>query len=93
MHHSVAELKENIHKYGYKVVLFRFLYDIIYNVPVYLRAVLLASFKTLVLKNMFLGDYFVAITSSATLRETSTIWATLSSNWTKTLQLFPLLKS
>ena len=63
MHSSVAELKENIHKYGYKVMGFRYLYDVIYNVLVYSGTVLLASFKTLVLKNMLIGDCFVVINS------------------------------
>ena len=63
MHNSVAELKENIHKYGYKVMLFRYLYDVIYNVLVYSGTVFLASFKTLVLKNMLIGDCFVVINS------------------------------
>ncbi|MBQ4274237.1 MAG: ABC transporter ATP-binding protein [Clostridia bacterium] len=63
MHNSVAERKENIHKYGYKVMLFRYLYDVIYNVLVYSGTVFLASFKTLVLKNMLIGDCFVVINS------------------------------
>lgn len=63
MHSSVAALKENIHKYGYKVMGFRYLYDVIYNVLVYSGTVLLASFKTLVLKNMLIGDCFVVINS------------------------------
>ncbi len=63
MHNSVAELKDIVRKYGYKVMFFRYLYDVIYNVLVYSGTVLLASFKTLVLKNMLIGDCFVVINS------------------------------
>ncbi len=63
MRSSVAELKDIVHKYGYKVMFFRYLYDVIYNVLVYSGTVLLASFKTLVLKNMLIGDCFVVINS------------------------------
>ena len=63
MRSSIAELKDIVHKYGYKVMFFRYLYDVIYNVLVYSGTVLLASFKTLVLKNMLLGDCFVVINS------------------------------
>ena len=63
MRSSIAEMKDIVRKYGYKVMFFRYLYDVIYNVLVYSGTVLLASFKTLVLKNMLLGDCFVVINS------------------------------
>lgn len=63
MHDSVAEMKDIVHKYGYKVMFFRYLYDVIYKVLVYSGTVILASFKTLVLKTMLLGDCFVVINS------------------------------
>ncbi len=63
MRSSIAEMKDIVHKYGYKVMFFRYLYDVIYNVLVYSGTVLLASFKTLVLKNMLIGDCFVVINS------------------------------
>ena len=63
MHNSVSEMKEIIHKYGYKMMFFRYLFDFVFNVVVYTGTIILAAFKTLVLKNMLLGDCFVVINS------------------------------
>ena len=63
MHNSVSEMKEIVHKYGYKMMFFRYLFDFVFNVVVYTGTIILAAFKTLVLKNMLLGDCFVVINS------------------------------
>ena len=63
MHSSVAEMKEIVDKYGYKLMFFRYLFDFIFDVVVYTGTIILATFKTLVLKNMLLGDCFVVINS------------------------------
>ncbi len=63
MHSSVAEMKEIVNKYGYKLMFFRYLFDFIFDVVVYTGTIILAAFKTLVLKNMLLGDCFVVINS------------------------------
>ena len=63
MHTSVAEMKEIINKYGYKLMFFRYLFDFVFDVLVYSGAIVIAAFKTLVAKNMLLGDCFVIINS------------------------------
>lgn len=52
MHNSVSEMKEIVHKYGYKMMFFRYLFDFVFNVVVYTGTIILVAFKTLVLKNM-----------------------------------------
>lgn len=63
MHSSIAEMKEIVNKYGYKMMFFRYLFDFVFDVVVYTGSIILAAFKTLVLKNMLLGDCFVVINS------------------------------
>lgn len=63
MHGSVSEMKEIVNKYGYKMMFFRYLFDFVFDVAVYTGTIILATFKTLVLKNMLLGDCFVVINS------------------------------
>lgn len=63
MHSSISEMKEIVHKYGYKMMFFRYLFDFVFDVVVYTGTIILAAFKTLVLKNMLLGDCFVVINS------------------------------
>ncbi len=63
MHSSVAEMKEIVNKYGYKMMFFRYLFDFVFDVVVYSGTIVLAAFKTLVAKNMLLGDCFVVINS------------------------------
>ena len=63
MRSSVAEMKKIVNKYGYKMMFFQYLFDFIFDVVVYSGAIVLAAFKTLVAKNMFLGDCFVVINS------------------------------
>ena len=63
MRSSISEMKDIVRKYGYKMMFFYYLFDFIFDVVVYSGAVILAAFKTLVLKNMLLGDCFVAINS------------------------------
>lgn len=63
MHSSISEMKEVVDKYGYKMMFFRYLFDFIFIVVVDCGAITLAAFKTLVLKNMLLGDCFVIINS------------------------------
>ena len=63
MHSSISEMKEIVNKYGYKLMFFRYLFDFIFDVVVYSGAITLAAFKTLVSKNMLVGDCFVVINS------------------------------
>lgn len=63
MHNSVSEMKEIVNKYGYKMMFFRYLFDFVFDIVVYTGTSVLAAFKTLVLKNMLLGDCFVVINS------------------------------
>ena len=63
MHSSVSEMKEIVNKYGYKMMFLRYLFDFIFDIVVYTGSIILAAFKTLVLKNMLLGDCFVVINS------------------------------
>ena len=63
MHSSISEMKEIVNKYGYKMMLFRYLFDFVFDVVVHSGAIVLAAFKTLVAKNMLLGDCFVVINS------------------------------
>lgn len=63
MHKSVLEMKEIVNKYGFKMMFFRYLFDFVFDVVVYTGTTILATFKTLVLKNMLLGDCFVVINS------------------------------
>jgi len=63
MHSSISEMKEIVNKYGYKMMFFRYLFDFIFDVVVYSGTIVLAALKTLVAKNMLLGDCFVVINS------------------------------
>lgn len=63
MHNSVAEMKDIVNKYGYKMMFFRYLFDFIFDVVIDTGTIILAAFKTLVLKNMYFGDCFVVINS------------------------------
>ena len=63
MHSSIAEMKEIVNKYGYKMMFFRYLFDFVFDVVVHSGTIVLAAFKTLVAKNMLLGDCFVVINS------------------------------
>ncbi len=63
MHSSISEMKEIVNKYGYKMMFFRYLFDFVFDVVVDSGTIILAAFKTLVAKNMLLGDCFVVINS------------------------------
>lgn len=63
MHESVAEMKEIVNRYGYRIMFFRYLFDLVFGVAVNAGTIILAAFKTLVRKSMPLGDCFVAINS------------------------------
>ena len=63
MHSSISEMKGIVDKYGYKMMFFRYLFDFVFDVVVYSGTIVLAAFKTLVLKNMLLGECFVVINS------------------------------
>ena len=63
MHASISEMKGIVNQFGYKLMLFRYLFDFVFNVVVYAGTIVLAAFKTLVAKNMLLGDCFVVINS------------------------------
>ena len=63
MHSSISEMKDIVNKYGYKIMFFRYLFDFIFDVVVHSGTIILAAFKTLVAKNMLVGDCFVVINS------------------------------
>ena len=63
MHSSISEMKDIVNKYGYKIMFFRYLFDFIFDVVVHSGTIVLAAFKTLVAKNMLVGDCFVVINS------------------------------
>ena len=63
MHSNISEMKEIVNKYGYTMMFFRYLFDFIFDVVVHSGTIVLAAFKTLVAKNMLLGDCFVVINS------------------------------
>ncbi len=63
MHSSIRDMKEIVHKYGYKIMFFQYLMNFAFDVVVYSGTIILTTFKTLVLKNMLLGDCFVVINS------------------------------
>ncbi|MBO5306005.1 MAG: ABC transporter ATP-binding protein [Clostridia bacterium] len=63
MHKSIAEMKAIVDEYGYKMMFFRYFFDFVYDVFVSSGTIVLAAYKTLVLKNMLLGDCFVVIRS------------------------------
>jgi len=63
MRSCISEMKEIVNQYGYKMMFFRYLFDFVFDIVVYSGSITLAAFKTLVLKNMLLGDCFVVINS------------------------------
>ena len=63
MRKSVREMKENVRKYGYKMMFFRYLFDLSFDIAVYSGSIIVASYKTLVSKTMLVGDCFVVINS------------------------------
>ena len=63
MHNSVAEMKEIVRHYGYRMMFFRYLFDFVFDIAIYMGTIVLSAFKTLVMKNMLLGDCFVVINS------------------------------
>ncbi len=69
MRDSIIELKAIAKKYGPKIMFFRELSHIVYQVAVYMGTIALAAFKTLVSKTMLIGDCFVVINSITTIAE------------------------
>ena len=69
MHSSISEMKEIVNQYGYKMMFFRYLFDFAFEVVVHSGTIILAAFKTLVVKNMLLGDCFVVINSISNIAE------------------------
>lgn len=65
MHSSIAEMKKIVDQYGYKLMFFAYLFDFIFDIVVDMGSTILAAYKTLVAKNMLLGDCFVVINSLA----------------------------
>lgn len=63
MHTSISEMKGIVNQFGYKLMFFRYLFDFVFDVVVYAGTIVLAAFKTLVAKNMLLGECFVVINS------------------------------
>ena len=70
MNNDIKELKHISKKYGYKLLWFTYLFEIAYQVIVYLGAVSLAIIKTLIKRTMLLGDCFIVITSITNLSHT-----------------------
>lgn len=66
MHSSIFEMKAIVKQYGYEMMFFRYLFDMMFVLFVNSGTFILAAFKTLVLKNMLLGDCFVVINSIST---------------------------
>ncbi|MBE6608156.1 MAG: ABC transporter ATP-binding protein [Ruminococcaceae bacterium] len=63
MHSSISEMKDIVDKYGYKIMFFRYLFDFAFDVVVYSGSIILAAYKTMVAKNILIGDCFVVIHS------------------------------
>ncbi len=58
---SIAEMKQIVDKYGYKIMFFHYLFDFVFDILVYTGSIVLAAFRTLVSKTMLLGDCYVII--------------------------------
>ena len=67
MESSVKEMKDIARHYGYRIMFYRALFDFVMQIAVYMGAMVLAAFKTLVAKTMLLGDCFVIINSISNL--------------------------
>ena len=65
MHSSITEMKNIVDQYGYKLMFFAYLFDFVFDIVVDIGSTILASYKTLVAKNMLLGDCFVVLNSLA----------------------------
>lgn len=63
MRDSVSEMKKFVSQYGYKLMFFAYLFDLVYDILVYIGAIVLAAYQYLVKKNILLGDCFVVINS------------------------------
>ena len=63
MRESVEQLKDIVREYGYTLMWFAYLFNFIFDVVVYTGSIILAAYKTVVKKNMLLGDCFVIINS------------------------------
>ncbi len=63
MNRGMVDLKEIAKKYGYRMMFFRYLSDFMLNTFVPLGSIVFATFRTLVLKTMLIGDCFVVINS------------------------------
>lgn len=60
---ALADLKQVIHKYGWKIAFFDFIFDFVFDVLVYLGAITFSAYRTLVSKTMLFGDCLVVINS------------------------------
>lgn len=63
MNSCIVEMKEIVKEYGPKLMFFMYLFTFVSDVIVYSGTIVIAAFKTLVKKNMLLGDCFVVINS------------------------------
>lgn len=63
MHSSILDMKAIVKKYGFKMMLFRYAYDLLFQLAVESSSIILAAYRTLVSKTMLLGDCFVVIHS------------------------------
>lgn len=63
MNSCITEMKEIVKEYGPKLMFFMYLFTFLFDVIVHSGTIVIAAFKTLVKKNMLLGDCFVVINS------------------------------
>ncbi|MBQ7335753.1 MAG: ABC transporter ATP-binding protein [Clostridia bacterium] len=84
MHESIVDLKALVKKYGFTMMWFAYFLDVLSEIVVYIGAILLAAFKTLVQKSMLLGDCFVIINSISTIsrciNQSGTVFMHLDAN-------------
>jgi len=70
MHDSIVELKTIVEDYGYTMMWFSYLFDFCLEIVVYSGSIIITAYKTLVQKNMLLGDGYVIINSISNIART-----------------------
>ena len=71
MRESVAEMKELVDRYGYKLMWYNFSFDLVMEWAVYIGSIALAGFKTLVKKTMLVGDCFVVLNGVSSIAQSA----------------------
>ena len=69
MRKSITEMKLLVKKYGYKMMFFRYLFDLLFQVVVRTGSIILAVYKTLVSKTMLIGGCYVVVNSIESLAD------------------------